>query len=145
MLEGPILFTLLLNGFLAAKCLKTPGPDESGSLTSDNLDQLKDFSGFDGWGIFFFLRAGPIGAPGGSGGPPKAGRPGRGGGPPGGGGGGGGIIAPAGGGGGGGGIIPPGGGGGPGGKRGPPGGPGITGGPPGTTATCLFRKRIKPH
>lgn len=113
-------------------------------LTSANLAQLKDLSALDGWGMFFFFRDGPSGAPGGGGTPPMGGRPGGGGGPPGGGGGGGGGgIMPPGGGGGGGGPIPPKAGMG-GGGRGPPGGPGVRGGPPGTTAACLCRERIRP-
>lgn len=107
-------------------------------LTSANLDQLKDLSALEGWGMFFFFREGPMGAPGGGGTPPIGGRPGGGGGPPGGGGGGGGggIMPPGGGGGGGAGpmLAKPGRGGG---DRGPPGGPGVRGGPPGTTAACL--------
>ncbi len=99
------------------------------TLTSDSLAQLKDLSGLDGWGMFFFFRDGPTGAPGGGGAAPKGGRPGGGGGPPGGGGGGGGIRALPGGGGGGGGIMPPGGGGGGGGGKRGHGGPGM-GGPP---------------
>lgn len=106
-------------------------------LTSANLDQLKDLSGWDGWGMFFFFREGPSGAPGGGGMPPIAARPG-GGGPPGGGGGGGGGGMPPGG-GGGGGHPPPKGSMDGGGGTGPPGGPGGSGGPPGTGAVCLCR------
>ena len=107
-------------------------------LTSANLDQLKDFSGLDGWGMFFFTMEGPIGPPGGGGMPPIGARP-KGGPPGGGGGGGGGGIMPPGGGGGGPRPAKPGMGGG--GGRGPPGGPGAKGGPPGTRVACLCRDR----
>lgn len=102
-------------------------------LTSGNLDQLKDFKAFPGWGIFFFMFPGPRGAPGGGSTPPKGGIPGGGGGPPGGRGGGGGGNPPNNGRGG-----AQGGGGGPPMEpsaewgRGPPGAPGGERGAPGT-------------
>lgn len=85
-------------------------------LTSGNLAQLKDFSGWDGLGAFLFgCLAKPKSPPsdfppggGGGGGPPGAppSNGGGGGAPPGGGGGGGGAGPPGGGGGGGGGETP---------------------------------------